>query len=336
VRAAVLVQLNRPLEIWNLEIQQLGIGQVLVQILVSGICGAQVQEIRGNKGNEKFLPHLMGHEGCGVVEEVGLGVTKVKKGDLVVMHWRSGPGIESSFPVYSRNGKNLSGGKVTTLSEKSVVSENRLTVIPSTTDIELAALLGCSMSTALAFIENESNLKFGESVLIIGCGGVGLNLILAASLRGAGIIVGLDTEESKESLVKMHGASDFLTNMGLIKNEFDLIIDTTGNLEVLNWAFKRLSGSGRLALIGQPAPGSTLKLSNALNFFNGQGQRIQASQGGSFSPHSDIHRYLKLMEMGKLRAKSLITHRLPLSEVNEAFQILNSGSAGRIMIDMNS
>ena len=101
MKAAILETLNAPLVIRELSLTELDIGQVLVKVIVSGICGSQLHEINGNKGNGKFLPHLMGHEGCGLVEEIGPGVTKVKPGDKVVMHWRPGLGIESDFPKYN-------------------------------------------------------------------------------------------------------------------------------------------------------------------------------------------------------------------------------------------
>src|SRR3989338_8354601 len=127
MKAAVLENINSPLTVAEVGLGELSFGQVLVKVLVSGICGAQLQEIGGHKNNAKFVPHLLGHEGCGIVEEVGPGVTKVKKGDKVVMHWRKGDGIESDFPSYTYKSKKMSSGKVTTLSEYSIVSENKLT-----------------------------------------------------------------------------------------------------------------------------------------------------------------------------------------------------------------
>jgi S-(hydroxymethyl)glutathione dehydrogenase/alcohol dehydrogenase len=116
MKSAVLEIINHPLAIREVELSELVVGQVLVKVLVSGLCGAQLHEIRGHKGNAKFLPHLMGHEGCGIVDEVGPGVTTVKPGDKVVMHWRPGSGSESTFPNYTLDGKVISSGKVTTLS----------------------------------------------------------------------------------------------------------------------------------------------------------------------------------------------------------------------------
>ena len=108
MKAAVLEELNQPLTLREVGLTELRFGQVLVKVLVSGLCGAQLHEIKGHKGNGKFLPHLMGHEGCGIVESVGIGVTTVKPGDKVVMHWRPGSGVESPFPSYTLDGKTIS------------------------------------------------------------------------------------------------------------------------------------------------------------------------------------------------------------------------------------
>ena len=105
MKAAVLEKINSPLVIKEVGLTPLKVGQVKVRVLVSGLCGSQLQEIAGLKGNEKFLPHLLGHEGCGIVEGVGQGVSNVKPGDKVVMHWRPGSGIEAEFPKYKLNGR---------------------------------------------------------------------------------------------------------------------------------------------------------------------------------------------------------------------------------------
>jgi Zn-dependent alcohol dehydrogenase len=328
----ILEKLDAPLEIRELELTELKIGQVLVQIIVSGICGSQIHEINGHKGNIKFLPHLMGHEGCGLVEEVGPGVTKVKPGDKVVMHWRPGLGIESDFPKYILNGKNISSGKVNTLAEKAIVSENRLTVVPFSTNPEFAALLGCSLTTALGVIDNESNLKFGEKVAVIGCGGVGLNVLTAARLRGAGEIHAVDSAKDKHKLCMEQGATYFHSHAAKLPSGIDLVIDTTGIPELISGIFLKLSNKGRIILLGQPIPGQSLLIPDALRLFDGAGLSIKASQGGSTIPQEDIPRYIDLLNLGLLSIDKLITHRFDLSEINLAFEILKSGVAGRIMI----
>jgi len=340
-KAAILTEIDKPLKLSDIETTDLKVGQVLVKILVSGLCGAQLQEISGLKGNAKFLPHLMGHEGCGIVEEIGLGVTKVKIGDKVVLHWRKGEGIESDFPSYIYNGKEISSGKVTTLSEYSVVSENRLTAVPKDTPDELCALLGCGLSTALGVINNDANLKFGQSILIIGCGGIGLNLIQGANLASAYPIIGMDISEDKKEMAMKLNATSFINPLtDNIENEFhkfglkkiDIIVDTTGNVDIINKTIDYLSDSGKYILVAQSRPNDILKINNPSNLFLGNGKVIKATQGGQTSPSEDIPRYIRLSKSGKLNLDNIITHEFALEDINEAIILLKNKKAGRIII----
>jgi Zn-dependent alcohol dehydrogenase len=334
MRAAILEKLNSPLTVREVELTELKVGQVLVKVLVSGLCGSQLHEICGHKGNAKFLPHLMGHEGCGIVEQIGPGVTTVKIGDKVVMHWRIGEGIEAPFPEYILDGQKISSGKVTTLSEYSIVSENRLTSVPSDTPDELCALLGCSLTTALGIIDNETDLKFGESVAIVGCGGIGLNLIQGAVLRGAFPIIGIDTAEFKREKSLSIGATFFLNPLkeNLKLSNIDVVIDTTGNVSIIGEMTKYLSPNGRMILVSPPSPNKFLNIPNVVNLFGGKGKIIKATQGGKTNPTEDIPRYIKMSNAGILDIKSVITHIFELSDINKAFDVLRSGQAGRVMI----
>jgi S-(hydroxymethyl)glutathione dehydrogenase / alcohol dehydrogenase len=336
MRAAVLTEIDKPLQIRDVQLpEHLEPGQVLVKVLVSGICGSQLHEIRGHKGNAKFLPHLMGHEGCGIVQKVGTGVTTVKVGDKVVMHWRVGAGMEAPFPVYMMDGEKMTSGKVTTLSEYSVVSENRLTTVPQNVSPDICALMGCSMTTALGIIDNEADLKFGESVAIIGAGGLGLNLIQAAKLKGVYPIIVVDTNRLKDDMCFKLGANRFyFEGISVLDHKVDVIIDTTGIPRVINDCVHKLSDNGRLILAGQPAPGDTLSITDALTLFSGQGKTIKATQGGKTRPDVDIPRYVKMYNAGLLSKNGLITNRFDLQNVNAAFDLLRSGTAGRIMIDI--
>jgi len=336
MKAAVLEKIDAPLAIRDVELTELKVGQVLVKILVSGLCGAQLHEIRGHKGNAKFLPHLMGHEGCGIVEEVGPGVTTVKVGDKVVMHWRPGTGIEAPFPSYVLDGKSMSSGKVTTLSEYSIVSENRLTTVPQDTPEDLCAILGCALTTAMGIIDNEVDLKFGESVAVVGCGGVGLNLIQAAALKSACPIYAIDNNVTKRDLCFTAGASLFTNSVTNLDEKVDVIIDTTGIPEVISECVSKLSGKGRMILVGQPAPGRGVEVMNAVNLFSGMGQSIKATQGGKTNPAEDIPRYVRMHQEGILDVKQFVTHRFKLDQVNEAFDLLKSGDAGRIIVEIGA
>jgi S-(hydroxymethyl)glutathione dehydrogenase/alcohol dehydrogenase len=334
LKAAVLEAINKPLALKNVETSPLELGQVLVRVLVSGLCGSQLHEMRGNKGNSKYLPHLMGHEGCGIVEEIGLGVSTVNVGDKVVMHWRPGAGIESSFPSYILDGKIFSSGKVNTLTEFAIVSENRVTAVPQDTPPELCAILGCALTTAMGVIDNEVNLKFGENVAVIGCGGVGLNLLQAAKLKSACSIYAIDSNSAKKDLCFAAGATNFANSTNDIQESIDVIIDTTGIPKVITEALSKLSGNGRIILVGQPNPEESFEVTNAINLFSGKGQSIKATQGGGTNPSEDIPRYVRMYQEGLLDVKQIVTHRFRLNQVNEAFDILKSGVAGRIIIEI--
>ena len=331
MKAAVLEKINAPLAIREVIPTDLKVGQVLVKVLASGLCGAQLHEIKGHRGNAKFLPHLMGHEGCGIVKEIGPGVTTVEEGDKVVMHWRPGSGIESEFPQYILGDKTISSGKCTTLSEESIVSENRVTKVPSDTPPVLAAMLGCSLTSALGIIDNECDLKFGESVAVIGCGGVGLNLIQAAKMRSAFPIYGVDVNDKMFELSIDMGADVFSRDMSNV-SKVDVILDTTGNCSVITKAFDLLAPSGRLIMVGQPQPDANLNILNPLSFFDGQGKSVRASQGGGTKPEIDIPRYVALANKGIIDYETLHTDTFTLDEINEAFDLLKSGNAGRIII----
>jgi S-(hydroxymethyl)glutathione dehydrogenase/alcohol dehydrogenase len=335
MKAAVLTKLNSPLEIVELNIPDLQFGQVLVDVKRAGICGAQLLEISGYKGNEKFLPHLMGHEGGGVVVDVGEGVTKVRAGDRVVMHWRKGYGIEAPFTTYVSHGLpygKVGSGKVTTFAEQSVVSENRITKIADDAPFELCSLLGCAITTAFGCVNNDANLKLGESVLVLGCGGIGLSLIKASSISGASRVIGYDIHDKKKMSLK-HGARDFAQEWGLLSEKFDVIFDTVGNPDLFSSAVSILNSGGRYVMIGQPKPGTKLCINNGINMFDGDGKTITASQGGGTNPDVDIDRYYQMHKNEVFNFEDLITHTFKLREINEAIQTLQSGVAGRILID---
>jgi len=331
MKAAILTTIDKPLVVGDVKLTDLSFGQVLVRNLMSGICGAQLLEISGFKGNANFVPHLLGHEGCGIVEKVGPGVSKVKPSDKVVLHWRVGGGVEADFPKYMFEGNEIRSGKVTTLSEFSIVSENRLTPVPQSLPSEFVAMLGCSLTTAFGVIDNEVDLKFGQKVAVIGIGGVGLNLIQAAKLKGASKIIAVETVKSKESLALSLGATHFYSGVEQITEGVDIIIDTTGRPEVIKNAINKLSDEGQLILVGQTKPGENIQIENAINFFKNS-KTVKSTQGGLTNPTLDIPRYVSMFESGLISYKSTITNFFELDQINEAFELLRTGTAGRIMI----
>jgi S-(hydroxymethyl)glutathione dehydrogenase/alcohol dehydrogenase len=336
--AAVLEKLHSPLTIAEVGLTDLGWGQVHVKIEASGICGAQLQEISGKKGNEKFLPHLLGHEGAGIVKAVGIGVTSVHPGDKVCLHWRKGDGIESDFPKYVFNGRTIQSGKVTTFSTEAIVSENRITKVPASTPVELCALLGCGLSTALGTMEREAHLKLGESVLIVGVGGLGVNLIRAAQLLGAYPIVAMDVRPEKEKLALSMGAHIYTSpgNWAMVGKGFDVIVDTCGVPDAIRQTFTLLAGGGRYIMVGQPDPFAVVYMDNARHMFDGEGKTIKATQGGGFKPSEDIPRYVKAHAAGILKLDGIISDRIMLTNINEGIDMVKKGCASRVLVYMSA
>lgn len=342
MKAAILVESNKPLVIANLEIPELGIGQVLVQVRKSGICGAQLNEIGAVKGPDKFLPHLLGHEGGGVVLEIGPGVTTVKPGDHVVMHWRKGVGINANAPKYKWEDRIVNSGWVTTFSTKSIVSENRLTPISKTVDLEVAALMGCAVTTALSLLSNLANLRLGESIVVLGAGGVGLQVVQGAALMNAYPIIAVDLFDSKLEAAKAHGATHTINSSQLdVEEEIkkilgstgaDVAIENTGNVKVIEAAYKLTGPKGRVVLVGVPHHDQKVQIHTLPLHF---GKVLTGCEGGNCNPTEDIPRYLRLYEQGKLKFDKAITHRYPLEEINIALDKIRAGEVGRCMLQIS-
>jgi S-(hydroxymethyl)glutathione dehydrogenase/alcohol dehydrogenase len=342
MRAAILEQLNAPLVVDDLGLPPtLEVGQVLVDVHYSGICGAQIGEIAGRKGPDRFLPHLLGHEGGGIVRECGPGVTQVKPGDRVVMHWREGSGIRSRPPIYARGAGRVTAGWVTTFNDMAVVSENRLTPVPADTPLDVAALLGCAVTTALGIVRHDAQLSIGSSVAVFGCGGVGLNVVQGAAMVSAYPIIAVDIDESKLELAKRFGATHAIDSStadvresvrGIVGGQgVDVSIDTTGAVRAIETAYDVSGPTGRTVLVGQPHHAENISIHTlAIQ----RGKTIVGSEGGQTNPTADIPRYLRLYEAGRLRLDELITHRFPLADVNTALDEVRAGRVGRCVIEM--
>jgi len=158
-RAAILWELHKPLVIEDVEVPALKKGQVLVAVLYSGLCRAQYNEMIGLKGPDKFLPHTLGHEGSGIVVDIGKGITKVKKGDYVCLSWIKGRGLDGMNTQYRSGHCVINAGAVTTFSDYAVVSENRLTKIPKVLPADIASIIGCAVVTGCGIIQNTLSAR---------------------------------------------------------------------------------------------------------------------------------------------------------------------------------
>jgi S-(hydroxymethyl)glutathione dehydrogenase/alcohol dehydrogenase len=343
MKAAILVEQKKPLVIDDIQLpDKLEYGQVLVRVVSSGICGSQIGEIEGVKGPDKFLPHLLGHEGGGVVEKIGPGVSKVKKGDRVVMHWRKGVGIESATPQYLWGKTKVNAGWITTFNEFAIVAENRVTAIPDDVDFETAALLGCAVTTGFGVVNNDAKLKIGESLAVFGVGSVGMNIIQGASLVSAYPIIAIDLYDHKLEQAKKFGASHTINaaNQDVAAEIFkivgsqgvDVAIDNTGNPKVVETAYDVTSVTGRTVLVGVLDKKNKVALYTLPLHFD---KKFFGSHGGGSFPTADIPNYLKIVKTAKAKIKEMITHRFTLDNINQALEEIKHGHIGKCVIEVS-
>ena len=343
MKAAVLTELKAPLVIAELQMPKtLAVGQVLVKIHFSGVCGSQLGEIDGAKGEDGFLPHLLGHEASGTVLGIGPGVKHVKPADKVVLHWRKGLGIESEIPHFTWNDRKVNAGWITTFNEYAIVSENRVTPIPSDSDLEVAALFGCAVTTGFGVIRNNAKLRIGESVVVFGAGGIGLNIVQAASLVSAYPIIAVDLHDNKLELAKQMGATHIINSssgdvrqmiLGIVgKAGVDVFIDNTGQPAIIEMGYQITKPQGRVILVGVPRKGSNINIySLPLHF----GKVLSGSHGGETIPQIDIPRYHQLFQSGRIKLRELITDYYTLDQINIAIGDMRSGKvSGRCLIRM--
>ena len=326
-KAAILFKQGKPLLIKKIELpEKLFYGQVLIKNFYSGVCGSQLGEIDGVKGKDPYLPHLLGHEAVGIVVEVGPGVKKVKKNDNVLLHWMPGSGISAKGPQFKWNKKIINSGPITTFSEYSIISENRVTKINENLKKKKEILLlGCTTSTAIGATQKLANFKKGQTSAVSGCGAIGLTIIKTLKYFGAKNIVAIDINNKKLKLAKKFGANFIINSkninfLNIIKNKFtdkiDQFFECTGNVDVISKGFESLNQNGNQILIGVPNFNEKAKFYTLdINL----GKKLLGCKGGNFLPDKDIFNYLKVMNNKKFNAKSLITNEIKLEDINDVF-----------------
>jgi len=340
--AALLVQTGAPLVVAEIDTPALKAGQVLVEIAYSGACGTQVMEWRGDKGEDKWVPHCLGHEGTGTVLEIGSAVTKVKAGDKVVLSWIRGSGIEAGGAVYAWGEKKVNAGGVTTFQRHAVVSENRLTLLPTELPMDIAVLLGCAAPTGMGAVYNVLKAQPGDAVAVFGTGGVGLHAIMAAALVGAMPVIAVDPNPTRRALAPLYGAThvidptgvDVLTEIRkIVPQGLDIAVESSGAPAAMEQAVNatRQQG-GRAVVIGNARHGATLSLNPAV--FN-QGKSLLGTWGGDSVPDRDYGRFARLLAAGRFPVRNLLSKPYALEQADQALQDLASGKIGRPLIDMS-
>jgi len=357
MKAAVCREFGKPLVIEDIEIAAPRPGEIKVKLAACAICHSDIHFIEGAWGGR--LPAVYGHEAAGVVDTVGPGVTRVKPGDHVVVtlvrscghcHYCAQGNLvqcEGTFPdskglLTSKDGAPITHGLHTgAFAEYAVVDASQAVAIPEDVPFASASLLACGVITGFGAVVNTAALPTGTHVAVIGTGGVGLNCIQAASLRGARRIIAVDLSDEKLTAAKQfgatHGVNPGRTDAAAAIRELtdgrgvDYAFVAVGAKPAIEQAFKYLSKAGTVVIVGMPESGVTTAFDPT--DFAYAGQRVLGSRMGSTRLDVDVPALVDLYRQGRLKLDELISGRYPLTEINEAIASVTRGEALRNVIE---
>ncbi len=339
LNAAVLVAKKKPLKFMNLKIPKLQRGQVLVKIFYSGICGSQIMEINGHRGKDPYIPHLLGHEGYGVVIKNGSGVKKVKPNDRVILTWIKGSGISSSGPLFKFKNKTINAGPITTFSDYSIISEDRLVLAPKKITPLEAVLFGCAIPTGAGMVFNELNITKQSIVAIFGVGGVGLFSLIASKIAKAKKIIAIDINSEKLKLAKKFGAT-YTINLNknnlynrikkITNNQLvDFSIDCAGKVETIEQSLKIINNSGTVLFSSHPKYNQKLKIDP---FDLIKGKKIFGTWGGNVNPDYDIKKIYSIFKKINLQFNFFTSDIYNFKDINLAIDDYKKGKVQRPII----
>jgi Zn-dependent alcohol dehydrogenase len=339
---------------------------VLVRLRASGVCHSDQNAIDGTA--EARCPTVLGHEGAGVVEAVGPGVTRVAVGDHVALSWAPSCGrcaeclrelpqlCSTAWPAMgegtlldgtsrlSRDGEPVwHYSFISSFADACVLPERSCVPIPRDVPFAIAGLVGCAITTGVGSVWRTAKVRPGDRVAVFGCGGVGLSAVLGAVAAGAGVVVAVDTEPRKLAFAQELGATDTVQWAGSSEATADAVakasgagvdyaIEATGRTEAMLAAFLSTRPHGAAVLIGIPRADAVLPLP-ALTIPRME-RRVLGSIYGSSRPERDFPLTLDLYRRGRLPLDKLVTHRLPLEQVGPAFELMRSGEAVRVVLDL--
>lgn len=339
--AAVLEETGSPLSIKNIKLPSLQPGQVLVKVFFSGVCRSQLMEVRGYRGDDPWVPHLLGHEGSGVVIGIGDGVTKVRPGDEVILGWLKGEGIEAPGAKYECDNKIINSGRVTTFSNYTVVSENRVVKKPEGLPLDIAVLFGCALPTGAGMVLNELRPSSTECGAVLGLGGIGLASLIALSACQCKQIIAIDLSDEKLELAKRLGATHVINSahhsvdheiIKIAPAGLDFCIESAGTVTTIEQGFSLIrKGGGRLIFASHPPEGDMIRLAPHDLI---SGKQIAGSWGGATQPDRDIPEMYMLIKNKGIPLECLLAKRYFLSEINQALDDLEAGRVFRPLIVM--
>jgi NDMA-dependent alcohol dehydrogenase len=365
VRAAVLRAVNEPLVLEDLELAPPGPGEVAVRLAASGVCHSDWNVVSGATPNP--LPVVLGHEGAGVVEVLGDGVTSVSEGDHVVLSWLPSCGhcfyctegrpilcewstpamLAGTMPDGTSRLTSAGGEQVfhysflSTFAERCVVPEASCVPIRKDASLEVAALVGCAVMTGVGAAINRARVEPGSSVAVFGAGGVGLSAVLGARLAGARVVIAVDPLSFKRELARELGASHVVNSdngdaveviRGLTGGRgADYAFDTAGAPGLVATAFDAVRPGGTVVAVGIPPADTEARLPGPR--LPREEKIVTGSLYGSCRPHLDMPLVLDLYMAGRLDLDRLVTRRYGLEEINDAFVAMNAGQVARAVVN---
>jgi len=345
LKAAVLVSLGQPLEIMSdVKVPEPGRGQVLVRLAYSGVCHSQLMEAKGARGADPYIPHLLGHEGSGRVEKIGAEVSKVQVGDLVILGWIKGSGLDGNGARYLRGDTVINAGGVTTFNEFAVVSENRCVLLPEGVPLDVAVLFGCALPTGAGIVINEIKPVPDTTIAIFGLGGIGLSALMATMLYKFTSVIAVDISEEKLAMAREFGATHTINAnegdpvsaiRGMTGGEgVDYSVEASGSPAVIEAAFNSVRRHGGLCVFAShPPSGSRIQLDPYELIC---GKQIRGSWGGASNPDIDVPKLAALYTAGKLPLEKLISKPYRLEDINNALSDLEALKATRPLIELDS
>ena len=362
MRAAILTEAHTPFRIESVAIDPPKAGEVLVKMAATGVCHSDWHLVAGKAPFP--APMILGHEGAGIVEAVGQGVTRVQPGDHVALSWKAccgecfycrndQPAICDTHAVEVNAGLQADGssrirwrgepvyilGGLGTFAEYAVLREASAVPIRKDVPLEVAALVGCAVSTGVGAAMFTAGVRAGQSAAVFGAGGVGLNIIQGAALCGADPIIAVDTNSSKMEMARDFGATHCLMSDESVVGEIqkltggrgaDHCFESVGIPALQETAIAAVRPGGIVTLVGiTPQDAGTTILGQVITCTE---RKIRGSFYGSINPARDFHLLLDLYQAGKLKLEELVTQRYRLDQINEAYANMLTGDVARGVI----
>ncbi|HAY44513.1 MAG TPA: S-(hydroxymethyl)mycothiol dehydrogenase [Micrococcaceae bacterium] len=357
VKAVISRAKDAPVEVVNIIVPDPGPGEVIVDVLTAGVCHTDLHYKLGGIGND--YPYLLGHESTAVVSQIGENVTNVVVGDRVILNWRAVCGqcracakgqaqycfntANATQKMTLEDGTELSPALgIGSFAEKTLVAAGQCTKVDEDADAAAVGLLGCGVMAGIGAAINTGEVKRGESVAVIGCGGVGVAAIAGAKLAGATTIIAVDLNPAKLETAKQLGAThtidsskgDPVEAIKALTGGFgaDVVIDAVGRPETYKQAFYARDLAGRVVLVGVPTPEMKLELP-LLDVF-GHGGSLKSSWYGDCLPSRDFPMLVEQYKQGNLDLDAFVTERIKLDEIEAAFDKMHEGTVLRSVVEL--